>query len=284
MTAMRILAVSMLAVLGCPCCPTSQVALAQGCCASPTRGTDQEQKDGSADAATQSPEVAKPRTATLRIDGMTCGGCAAAVQKAIQGVAGVQAATVDFERRLATVQCETGVGDESLVQAVTNAGFKATPVTLARVYLRVEGMTCEACVDKVKNSLGKVDGASDIAVDLTRKRAAMTVESGRVKPEALTEAIRIAGFKAATVPTEKVCLRVTGMTCDKCVQGIAGSISRIDGVEDVTVDLKTGIACVTREKEKAGDEALRRAVSDAGGTRHRFSAEVLGSQGQGGRK
>jgi copper chaperone len=58
----------------------------------------------------------------LKIEGMTCNHCKMAVEKALQGVAGVAGAKVDLDKKEAVV---AGSPERAaLVQAVGKAGFK----------------------------------------------------------------------------------------------------------------------------------------------------------------
>lgn len=56
---------------------------------------------------------------------------------------------------------------------------------------------------------------------------------------------------------------VTGMTCAHCVNSVSDEIGRLAGVDDVQVDLATGIVTVT-STEPLDDEAVRAAVDEAG--------------------
>lgn len=56
-----------------------------------------------------------------KVDGMTCGGCAQSVEKAITAMAPSAAVKVDLENKQVTV---TGIDNDALVaQAVEEAGF-----------------------------------------------------------------------------------------------------------------------------------------------------------------
>ena len=73
-----------------------------------------------------------PRTVTLQVQNMTCETCPIVVRKALQRVAGVTSATVDFALKTATVTFDPDqVRPAALTQATTNAGFpssvKVTP-------------------------------------------------------------------------------------------------------------------------------------------------------------
>jgi copper chaperone len=64
-------------------------------------------------------------TIKLKIGGMTCGGCVAAVKRVLNGVDGVKSAEVSLEPAEATVQYEPGrVKPEDLQAAIEDAGYE----------------------------------------------------------------------------------------------------------------------------------------------------------------
>lgn len=69
-------------------------------------------------------EKKKMEKLTIEIDGMMCKHCQARVEKALQGVAGVQEVSVSLEQKNAVVTCE-GTSKDALIQAVTEAGYNA---------------------------------------------------------------------------------------------------------------------------------------------------------------
>jgi mercuric ion binding protein len=64
------------------------------------------------------------QTASFKIDGMTCEmGCAKTIEKELAGLDGVQKATVDFEKKMATVTFDKTVQNpESLTKVVQETG------------------------------------------------------------------------------------------------------------------------------------------------------------------
>ena len=62
----------------------------------------------------------------LKIEGMTCGHCTAAVKKALEGVAGVASAEVDLATGRARVAGNADVA--ILVTAVQDEGYQAAPL------------------------------------------------------------------------------------------------------------------------------------------------------------
>ena len=65
-------------------------------------------------------------TVVISIDGMSCVGCAGAVESTIREVDGVAEVTVDYDRRQASIRlADTNVAPATLVAAVEDAGYKA---------------------------------------------------------------------------------------------------------------------------------------------------------------
>ncbi|MDQ7092105.1 heavy metal-associated domain-containing protein [Desulfosporosinus sp. PR] len=60
---------------------------------------------------------------TLKVEGMTCNHCKMHVEKALNGVSGVETASVDLAKGEAVVA--GNAKREDLVKAVTDAGYKA---------------------------------------------------------------------------------------------------------------------------------------------------------------
>ena len=66
-------------------------------------------------------------TKTMKIEGMMCAHCSGRVEKALNAVPGVSA-TVDLEKKTATVHAEPQVTDDALRQAVTDAGYTVVSI------------------------------------------------------------------------------------------------------------------------------------------------------------
>ena len=62
---------------------------------------------------------------TLKVTGMTCGGCVAAVKKTLEAIAGVEEAAVDLQSGRAEVITRDDISPDQLVMAVKLAGFDA---------------------------------------------------------------------------------------------------------------------------------------------------------------
>jgi periplasmic mercuric ion binding protein len=79
------------------------------------------------------PARASPKTVTLNVSGMTCAACPITVKKALQRVAGVSKAEVQFEKKQALVTFDdTKTDTDALVKATTDAGYPSQPKKVAK--------------------------------------------------------------------------------------------------------------------------------------------------------
>lgn len=70
---------------------------------------------------------------------------------------------------------------------------------IKKVTLAISGMTCGGCVESVKRALEKVPGVLSTEVDLTAKRAVVTVSSDAITTASLVLAVKVAGYNAIAV-------------------------------------------------------------------------------------
>ncbi len=72
------------------------------------------------------PAFAQPRTAVLKVPGMTCPTCPITLKKVLLAQAGVSGVTVHYEQKQLVVQYEDSkTGPATLLQATEKVGFPA---------------------------------------------------------------------------------------------------------------------------------------------------------------
>lgn len=71
----------------------------------------------------------------------------------------------------------------------------ADTVCMTKTTLKIEGMMCEGCVKKIRESLGNVDGVDDVDVNL--KKGTAIVQHNGVSDEVLIGAVVDVGFRAS---------------------------------------------------------------------------------------
>ncbi|HEJ2442928.1 TPA: copper-translocating P-type ATPase [Burkholderia multivorans] len=146
----------------------------------------------------------------LDIDGMTCASCVSRVEKALAKVPGVTHASVNLATERATVEASADVSAARLVEAVEQAGYRATLIESApstvtsapvdrdathSIDLDIGGMTCASCVSRVEKALEKVPGVTHASVNLATERASVRA-AGPLDADALIAAVTNAGYRA----------------------------------------------------------------------------------------
>jgi copper ion binding protein len=138
--------------------------------------------------------VERPMSVRLKVGGMTCGGCAVALESALKALPGVRSATADYEKGEAQVEYDPArVRLEKLVEAVKEAGFT---VEAATATIPIEGMTCAGCAASVHQALARRDGVKAVEVSVEKKHAVVTFDPARLTLEQVADAINRTGFKA----------------------------------------------------------------------------------------
>ena len=61
--------------------------------------------------------------------------------------------------------------------------------------LRVEGMTCQHCVQTITDALGKIDGTNKVAVDLDKKEVQVDYNDEKTNLQEISDKIVEVGFE-----------------------------------------------------------------------------------------
>lgn len=66
----------------------------------------------------------------ITVEGMACEHCVNAVKTALEELDGVKSAKVDLKKKTATVKSKDEISNESISNAIANAGFTVTGITV----------------------------------------------------------------------------------------------------------------------------------------------------------
>lgn len=132
----------------------------------------------------------------------------------------------------------------------------------------VEGLSCAACVARVKKTLENMEGVEAAEVSLTERNVKVSYLEKRISTDQIVAAINSLGYKAqppsSKAPTdssvgpkqsrsavlkseprfESVRIPVDGMACGSCAATVENALRDLDGVIKATVDFQTKKASV----------------------------------------
>ncbi|WP_027125005.1 heavy metal translocating P-type ATPase [Gelidibacter mesophilus] len=116
------------------------------------------------------------------IEGMTCNGCRSHVEETLSNVEGVSSASVNLEKKEATIAMENHIPLEKFQKALKDDGGTYSIYNLGEVPHKshtysIEGMTCDGCRSHVEKALSNVEGVSSASVNLEKKEATIEMEN-----------------------------------------------------------------------------------------------------------
>ncbi|HPS90965.1 MAG TPA: heavy metal translocating P-type ATPase [Methanothrix sp.] len=133
------------------------------------------------------------KKAELKVAGMVCAACTAAIEKALRNLDGVADALVNLGTETASVEYDPEkLSLNDLEKAVRDAGYD---VIDEKVVLKVGGMVCAMCVGALEIALKKLDGVVEVRVNLASEKAYVTFNPRIVGLEEMKKAIVDTGYE-----------------------------------------------------------------------------------------
>lgn len=137
---------------------------------------------------------------TYNIIGMMCASCQSQVEKALQGVEGVDHVEVNLLTNQAVVSFQSDIPEADLIQAVEDQGYGLeipNPIQEKTVDLKLTDMTCASCVANVEGALQHLEGVMSASVNLMTERARVTYDPHKLKMVDMIQAIENQGYGAS---------------------------------------------------------------------------------------
>ncbi len=133
------------------------------------------------------------KRAELKVTGMACAACSAAIEKALMSQEGVLQAKVNLGTEIATVEYDPEkLKLADLEMAIRNAGYD---VVDEKVVLKIGGMACAMCVGALEAGLKRLDGVVDVRVNLASEKAYVSYNPRMVGLEDLKVAVADIGYQ-----------------------------------------------------------------------------------------
>ena len=131
--------------------------------------------------------------------------------------------------------------------------------------IKITGMTCAACAQRVEKAVGKLQGVKSAAVNFATEKLTVEYDQGALKGSDIKDAIVKTGYGVAEeTPNSNVTIPIGGMTCAACAQRIEKSLAKMEGVSSATVNFATEKATVTYDPQKVRLVALRQGIEKLG--------------------
>ncbi|MDQ7918293.1 heavy metal translocating P-type ATPase [Mesonia sp. MT50] len=212
------------------------------------------------------------------IGGMTCNGCRKHVEETLSNVKGVSKVSVDLENEQAEIEMDKHIPLEKFQQALKDDGGSYSISTtkpsekqgMKHSYY-IGGMSCDGCRKHVEETLSNVKDVSKVSVDLENEQAEIEMEK-HIPLEKFQQALKDDGGNysiSTTKPSEKQAMKhsyyIGGMSCDGCRKHVEETLSNMEGVSKVSVDLEKEQAEIEMDKHIPLEKFQQALKDDAGG-------------------
>lgn len=137
------------------------------------------------------------------VEGMSCASCASAVEKICSRVEGVEKVNVNLVMNQATLTTNREIELAEFNEHLNKGGFGFQDIDPSKtVNLDIKGMTCSSCSSALTRVLERLDGVSEVNVNLVMNRADLSYNPKVIKLTQIQEAIKKAGYEGS-LPLEK---------------------------------------------------------------------------------
>ncbi|KAM3589388.1 hypothetical protein VKS41_000254 [Umbelopsis sp. WA50703] len=253
------------------------------------------------DLNTTSANEHEPQVKTIQIEmlvtGMTCDHCKRSIEQGLTQIGCVVEDTISIDVSSGKVYLETSL-QEGVVDTVKckieDLGYEVSELTtnepsscIRNAQVNIGGMTCSHCTSTVRNALLTTPGVipSTVNVDLDAEYAHFLYDSTSISQHKLCEIIEDLGYdveKFVNLPAmkrpssddrslsnikhKKAVFRVSGMTCESCVDAVTQAIKSLPGVqpESVHVGLHTEMGMAVFEENQVTEELIKESLDDLG--------------------
>jgi len=141
------------------------------------------------------------------------------------------------------------------IKNVRNLGFK------------IQGMSCSSCSNSIEKKLNSLDGIIKASVNIATEKGQVEYDSNTIDIQAILKGVEDAGYKAILdeeKSTEKVTLKIKGMTCTACASQVEKSLSKVEGIIEANVNFAVEKITVKYDPKKVRLIDMQKKVSDLG--------------------
>ena len=129
--------------------------------------------------------------------------------------------------------------------------------------LKIEGMTCSACANRVERFVKKLDGVDNANVNFATETLSVEFDEKKLNNENIEAAVVKAGY-GVKKNLKTYTFKVEGMTCSACANRVERVTKKLDGVQSSVVNFATEKLTVNIDEDEIGYGEIKAAVDKAG--------------------
>lgn len=129
--------------------------------------------------------------------------------------------------------------------------------------MKIEGMTCSACSNRVERFVRKMDGVEEANVNFATETLNVVYDENKLNTDDIENTVVKAGY-GVKKNIKNYTFKVEGMTCSACANRVERVTKKLSGVEEASVNFATENLSVTINEDEVGYGEIKAAVDKAG--------------------
>ncbi|MPW24452.1 heavy metal translocating P-type ATPase [Alkalibaculum sp. M08DMB] len=140
--------------------------------------------------------------------------------------------------------------------------------SIVKVGFKIQGMSCTSCSNNLEKKLKDTKGVINASVNFAAEKALVEYDKETTNIEELTKVADKLGFKAIPEDndskTEKITLKLNGMSCTSCANNVEKNLNKIDGVISANVNFPAEKITIEYDPNKIRLMDMQKSVSKIG--------------------
>ncbi len=129
--------------------------------------------------------------------------------------------------------------------------------------LKIEGMTCSACANRIERFVRKLDGINEANVNFAVETLNVDFDENKVTCDDIENTVVKCGYKVKK-NLKTYTFKIEGMTCSACANRVERVTKKLDGVENSSVNFATENLTVNIDEDIIGYAKIKEVVDKAG--------------------
>jgi len=145
---------------------------------------------------------------------------------------------------------------------------KATGNNLRSENLKIGGMSCAVCANRIEKGLTKLAGVDKAVVNFAVEKATITYDGLQISIQEIATKIEGLGYQ---VMKDKADFKIIGMTCATCANRIEKGLNKVTGIYSAVVNLAAEKATVEYNSSEITPEGIKGIVKKIGYDAHNLA-------------
>ncbi len=131
--------------------------------------------------------------------------------------------------------------------------------------VKISGMTCAACANRIEKAIGKLEGVLKASVNFAAEKLLVEYDNQKVSLDKIRETIEKIGYGVVDEGRRKtVIIPIEGMTCAACANRIERALGKTEGILNASVNFATEKATVEYDPQIIRLSAIRQVIEKTG--------------------